>query len=58
MFFVCICTYSMVFKDERNLEVKFDIRRSLEPFKDLDSRFDPSSTAMTKRSQTLSHFKC
>ena len=36
-------------------KVKFDVRRSLEPFKDLDGRFDPSSTALTKRSQTLSN---
>ena len=33
--------------------VKFDVRRSLKPFKDLDGRFDPSLTALTKRSQTL-----
>ena len=39
-------------------KVKFDVRRSLEPFKDLDGRFDPSSTALTKRSQTLSNGKC
>ena len=36
-------------------KVKFDVRRSLEPFKDLDGRFDPSLTAQTKRSQTLSN---
>ena len=70
----------MVLKDKRdhcffvcNLrpdfkKVKFDVRRSLEPFKDLDGGFDPSLTALTKRSQTLSnalqrymcfsHFKC
>ena len=46
--------YSMVLKDKRdhcffvcNLrpdfkKVKFDVRRSLEPFKDLDGHFDPS----------------
>ena len=57
----------MVLKDKRNHcflvcnlrtvfeKVKFDVRRSLEPFKDLDGRFDPSSTALTKRSQTLSN---
>ena len=57
----------MVLKEKRNpcflvcnlrsvLEkVKFDVRRSLEPFKDLDGRFDPSSTALTKHSQTLSN---
>ena len=60
----------MVLKDKRdhcffvcNLrpdfkKVKFDVRRSLEPFKDLDGRFDPSSTALTKRSQTLSNDTC
>ena len=37
-------------------KVKFDVRRSLEPFKDLDGRFDPSSTALTKRSQTVRVF--
>ena len=31
-------------------KVKFDVRRSLEPFKDLGGRFDPSLTALTKRS--------
>ena len=52
--------YSMVLKDKRNHsflvcnlrpvfeKVKFDVRRSLEPFKDLDGCFDPS----------LAHFKC
>ena len=60
----------MVLKDKRNHcflvrnlrpvcgEVKFDARRSLEPFKDLDGRFDPSSTALTKRYQTLSNGTC
>ena len=63
----------MVLKDKRNQflvchvrpvfeKVKFDVRRSLEPFKDLDGRFDPSSTALTKRSPTahvfLEFFKC
>ena len=57
----------MVLKDKRNhcfffLEcnltpyfekVKFDVRRSLEPFKDLGGRFDPSLTALTKRSPTV-----
>ena len=38
-------------------KVKFDVRRSLEPFKDLDGRFDPSSTALTKRSQTVHVFR-
>ena len=60
----------MVLKDKRdhcffvcNLrpdfkKVKFDVRRSLEPFKDLDGCFDPSLTALTKRSQTLSYGTC
>ena len=39
-------------------KVKFDVRRSLEPFKDLDGHFDPSLTALTKRSQTLSKGAC
>ena len=38
-------------------KVKFDVRRSLEPFKDLDGRFDPSSTALTKRSLTVHVFR-
>ena len=58
----------MVHRDKRNHyfsvsnlrpvfeKVKFDVRRSLEPFKDLDGRFDPSSTALTKRSQTVHVF--
>ena len=52
----------MVFKDKHNHcflvcylrpvfeKVKFDVRLSLNPFKDLDGRFDLSSTALTKRS--------
>ena len=60
----------MVLKDKRdhcffvcNLrpdlkKVKFDVRRSLAPFKDLDGCFDPSLTALTKRSQTLSNGTC
>ena len=60
----------MVLKDKRNYcflvcnlrpafeKVKLDVRLSLEPFKDLDGRFDPSSTALTKRSQTLSYSTC
>ena len=49
-------------------KLKFDVRRSLEPFKDSDGCFGPSPTALIKRSQTLSnalqwymcfsHFKC
>ena len=62
--------YSMVLKDKRNHcflacnlrsvfeKVKFDVRLSLKPFKDLDGRFDSSSTALTKCSQTLSNGKC
>ena len=34
-------------------KVKFDVRHSLKPFKDLDGRFDPSSTALTKRSPAV-----
>ena len=60
--------YSMVLKDKRkhcflvcNLrpvfeKVKFDVCLNLEPFKDLDGRFDPSSTALTKRSPTINVF--
>ena len=53
----------MVLKDKRNHwflvcnlrpDFKFDVRRSLEPFKDLDGHFDPL-TALTKRFQTLSN---
>ena len=48
-----VCNLRPVFK-----KVKFDVRLSLEPFKDLDGRFDPSSTALIKRSQTLSNDTC
>ena len=62
----------MILKDKRNHsdcffvcdfrpdfeKVERDVRRSLEPFKDLDSRFDPSSIALTKRSRTLSNSTC
>ena len=60
----------MVPKDKRNHcfslsnlrlvseKVKFGVRCSLEPFKDLDGRFDPSLTALTKRSQTLYNGTC
>ena len=48
-----VCNLSPDFK-----KVKFDVRRSLEPFKDLDGRFDPSLTALTKRSQMLSNGTC
>ena len=48
-----VCNLRPVFE-----KVKFDVRRSLEPFKDLDGRFDPSSTAAIKRSQTLSNGTC
>ena len=48
-----VCNLRPVFE-----KVKFDVHRSLEPFKDLDGRFDPSSTALTKRSQTLSNSTC
>ena len=46
-----VCNLRPVFE-----KVKFDVRRSLEPFKDLDGRFDPSSTALTKRSPTAHVF--
>ena len=70
IFLYVFVAYSMFHNDKRkhcflvsNLrpvfeKVKFDVRLSLEPFKDLDSRFDPSSTALTKRSQTLSNDTC
>ena len=48
-----VCNLRPVFE-----KVKFDVRRSLEPFKDLDGCFDPSLTALTKRSQTLSNGTC
>ena len=60
----------MVLKDKRNHcflvcnlrpvseKAKFNVRPSLEPFKDLDGRFDPCSTALTKRSHTLSIGTC
>ena len=51
--FLYVCNLRPDFK-----KVKFDVRRSLEPFKDLDGRFDPSLTALTKRSQTLSNGTC
>ena len=65
-----LVAYSMVLKDKRNHcclvcnfkpvfeKVKFNVRLSLEPFKGLDGRFDPSSTALIKRSQTLSNGTC
>ena len=68
IFLYVFVAYSMVPKDKRNHcfsvcnlrpvfeKVKFDVRRSLEPFKDLDGRFDPSSTALTKRSPTVHVF--
>ena len=48
-----VCNWSPFFK-----KVKLDVRRSLEPFKDLDGRFDPSLPALTKRSQTPSNSTC
>ena len=51
--FFLVCNLRPVFE-----KVKFDVRRRLEPLKDLDGRFDPSSTALTKRSQTLSNGTC
>ena len=37
-------------------KVKFVVRRSLRPFKDLDDHFDPSSTAVIERSATVHVF--
>ena len=48
-----VCNLRPVFE-----KVEFDVRRSLKPFEDLDGRFDPSSTALTKRSQMLSNGTC
>ena len=48
-----VCNLRLVFE-----KVKFDVRRSLGPFIDLDGRFDPSSTALSERSQTLSNGTC
>ena len=59
----------MVLKDKRDhcffvcnlrpdFKVKFDVHRSLEPFKDLNGCFDPSLIALTKRSQILSNGTC
>ena len=48
-----VCNLRPVFE-----KIKFDARRSLEPLKDLDGRFDPFSTTLTKRSQTLSNGAC
>ena len=68
--FVRIVVYFMVLKEKRNHgllvcnlspifeKVKLDVRCSLEPFKDLDGRFDPSLTALNKRSQTSSNSTC
>ena len=41
-----VCNLRPVFE-----KVKFDVRLSLEPFKDLDGCFDPSLTALTKALQ-------
>ena len=48
-----VCNLRPVFE-----KVEFGVRRSLKPFEDLDGRFDPSSTALTKRSQMLSNGTC
>ena len=47
-----VCNLRPVFE-----KVRFDLRRSLEPFKDLGGCFDPSSTALTKRAPTV-HVLC
>ena len=64
-YFLYVFVAYSILKDKRNHcflvcnlrpdfeKIKFDVRRSLEPFKDLDGRFDPSSTALTKRSPTV-----
>ena len=49
-----VCNFETIFFEK----VKFDVRRSLGPFIDLDGRFDPSSTALSERSQTLSNGTC
>ena len=46
-----VCNWRPVFE-----KVKFDVRRSLEPFKDLDGRSNPSLTALTKHSPTVHVF--
>ena len=46
-----VCNLRPVFE-----KVKFDVRRSLKPFKDLNGRFDPSLTALTKSSSTVGVF--
>ena len=68
IFLYVFVAHSIVPKDKRNHcfsvsnlrpvfeKVKFYVRRSLEPFKDLDGHFDPSSTALTKRSQRYMRF--
>lgn len=43
-----VCNLRPVFE-----KVKFHINSRLKPIKDLNSRFDPSLTALTKRSQML-----
>ena len=70
VFLYVFVAYSMVLRDKRNTvflvcnlrpvfeKVEFDVRRSLKPFEDLDGRFHPSSTALTKRSQMLSSRSC
>ena len=46
-----VCNLRPVFE-----KVKFDARRGFAPFKDLDGRFDPPSTALTRRSPTVQVF--
>ena len=45
-----VCNLRPVFE-----KVKFDVRRNLTPFEDLNGPFDPCLTALTKRSKTLSN---
>ena len=61
VFLYVFVAYSMVLKDQRNhcfLVCNLRPCRCMEPFKYLDGRFDPSSTALTKRSRTLSNGTC
>ena len=61
VFLYVFVAYSMVLKDQRNhcfLVCNLRPCRCMEPFKYLDGRLDPSSTALTKRSRTLSNGTC
>ena len=61
VFLYVFVAYSMVLKDQRNhcfLVCNLRPCRCMEPFKYLDGGFDPSSTALTKRSRMLSNGTC